>query len=79
MQKILLIFLIALNCIIMTGAVTIGPRLLADVAAHGREIANLQGVQRDQAATIQYLTHPATIQRRTIDFILRQGEFDGHP
>jgi hypothetical protein len=28
-------------------------------------------------ADIQRLTHPDTIQRRTVDWILRQGEFKG--
>lgn len=49
--------------------------LRSEVAAMKKELANLKGVVHDQAVTIQHLTHPATIQQRTIDMLLGKGEF----
>ncbi|MDT8901147.1 hypothetical protein [Anaeroselena agilis] len=40
-----------------------------------RELHNVKGHLHDQAQTIQHLTHPATMHRRTIDWLYGQGEF----
>jgi hypothetical protein len=32
---------------------------------------------RREIQRVEGLTHPQTVQRRTIDYILRQGEFEG--
>jgi hypothetical protein len=47
----------------------------AENAVLRREMANIKGTIYDQAQTIQHLTHPATMHRRTIDWLYGQGEF----
>lgn len=63
--------------------------LLGTMAQTDRRIAELRDAQLAQAGQVvelrqelqrvEKLTHPETIQRRTIDYILRQGEFHGSP
>lgn len=54
------------------------------IASDVREMRRASALALNQAceelrAAIQHVAHPATIQRRTIDYILRQGEFSGSP
>jgi hypothetical protein len=46
----------------------------AQLAQAGQVVELRQELQR-----VEQLTHPEVIQKRTIDYILRQGEFHGSP
>jgi hypothetical protein len=51
--------------------------LAASHAQHVREIRNIKGVLRDQALTVQYLTHPKVMQDRYFEWFHGEGEFGG--
>ena len=45
----------------------------ADNARQDRELRNLRGMSRDQAATTEYLTHPKTMTDRIFEWYKREG------
>ena len=72
MTNRLLIALISLIALIQVVSIYV---ITDRIDRQGRELHNLRGVVADQAATIQYLTDPATIQKRTIDMLTGSGEY----
>ena len=48
-----------------------------DVYASQQEVAELRKEVHDLHEQLKQETHPARIQRRTMDWILQQGEFEG--
>ncbi|MHC1718511.1 MAG: hypothetical protein AB9883_07640 [Acidaminococcaceae bacterium] len=49
----------------------------ADIYASQQEVAELRKEVHDLREQLKQETHPARIQRRTMDWILQQGEFEG--
>lgn len=49
----------------------------AEVYATQQEVAELRKEVMDLRKQLKQETHPASIQHRTIDWILQQGEFEG--
>lgn len=51
--------------------------MLADIEQAVRSQPDTVAMIAQLKADIQHLTHPQTIQKRTLEYILRQGEFEG--
>jgi hypothetical protein len=82
MQRYLLISIILLNVFLMGAVVSIAPVVLktANVAIVLSELvqANQERINTLEA-DLKHYTDPETIQSRTIDYILRRGDFTNRP
>ena len=82
MQRYLLIALILLNLITMGAIIYLVPVVLktASVAMVMAELVQANQGRLDALETdLQHYTDPETMQTRTIDYILRRGEFTNRP
>ncbi len=75
MRNIIAALAVAAALVALTYTYSLAADARAENAALRREMANMRGHMHDQAATVRHLTHPAVVQQRQIDYILRQGEF----
>jgi uncharacterized membrane protein len=82
MQRYLLISLILLNVFLMGAVVFIAPVVLktANVAIVLSELVQANQERLNTLETdLKHYTDPETIQSRTIDYILRRGDFTNRP